>query len=282
MRVWVWLLAAAAIAGAQNKPAATSILTSDGQPAAAAGAAEMLQAVCPGNVMAGKGISCKGACPEETGFAGTTEPDGWWVSAVTRGHFLSATSDDAALAMAGCEPHAANFGGTVLLTRQGGRWTKRWYKSGVMTDECHKVAAPDGHDLLVCTGGWTGQGINAMSLFLMDLHAKDPSQEADYFFRAEDSMGACGGMDSANPEPVVSASLDKVEFLSRKISGLPVISVTASYGKKPMKAGDWQACMDGKMAAPAEKTYQIEYQFDGNVYKPAAASAAAAKLFEAQ
>jgi hypothetical protein len=277
-RICSMVLFVAAIAGAQTKPPGRMAFASDSKAADTGGAVEILQAVCPGNVSAGKGVACKGACPESTTMAGTVEPEGWSVSAVTRGHFLSPTSDDAALAMGGCEPHASNWGGTVLLTRLNGRWTMRWYKAGVMTDTCHKVARDDGRELLVCSAGWTGQGEEIGNLLLTDLKADDPEQG---FFRAEDSMATCG-VDRDQPQPVVAANIEKVEFLSKRINGLPGISVTADYGKRTMKPSDWQACIDGKLARPATKTYQIEFQFDGKNYRPAQASQAAARVFEGQ
>jgi len=274
------LLGIAALATAQAKSPGM-VFPSDSPPAAAGGAAGLLESVCPGKVLAGKAVACKGACPASTGFAGTTEPDGWWVSAVTRGHFLSPSSDDAALAMAGCEPHAANFGGTVLLTSQAGGWKMRWYKAGLITDQCHKLPREDGRDLLVCSGGWTGQGITSMSLFLIDLAAASP-EEGKPFFRAEDSTGACGGMDRDHPGPIAAASIDKVAFLDRKTGGLPAISVTASFGRKAMTPAQWQSCIDGKLPPTPVKTYNLEFQFDGREYKPVPASAAAARLFEEQ
>ncbi len=272
-------LFSASIALAQTKPSAGMAFPSDSQPASTAGAAEMLQAVCPGKVEAGKGVSCKGDCPEPTGFAGNAEPGGWWVSAVTRGHFLSATSDDAALAMAGCESHAESFGGTILLTREGNRWKMRSYKSGLTTDKCHKVTREDGRDLLVCAGGWTGQGEVFGNLFLTDLRTGQTIGDTA-FFRTEDSVGTCGGLDREHPEPVIAATIDRVDFLPGKSHGLPGIVVTASYGKKPIKSSDWQSCIDGKLAPPPTKAYQIEFQFDGTNYRPTPSSAAAVKVFE--
>ena len=67
----------------------------------------------------------------------------WQVASVIHGHFLSPTSNDAALSVLGCESHSMNFGGTVLLTRQPKKWKMLWYKPGVQTEQCHKVPLAD-------------------------------------------------------------------------------------------------------------------------------------------
>ena len=113
-------------------------------------AAELLEAVCPGKVVTGKEITCGDACPKFTGSPGHRED--WHVASVIHGHFLSPTSDDAALAVLGCESHALDFRGTVLLTRHLNRWQMVWYKAGVHTEECHKRLLADSRDILVCDG----------------------------------------------------------------------------------------------------------------------------------
>lgn len=85
------------------------IFPSDSQPALQAGGGELLEAVCPGNVGIGEDIKCSNGCPDYTGFGRFGDRFEWTLRAVTRGHFLSPTSEDAALWMLGCEPHSENF-----------------------------------------------------------------------------------------------------------------------------------------------------------------------------
>src|SRR5207253_2158254 len=93
---------------------------------------------------------------------------GWSLWRVTKGHFLSASSEDAVLSMAGCESHSENFGGSLLLTRRANGWRMLWYKAGVQTSKCHKVSLPGGREGLVCMGKDGGQGFLTASLSFVD------------------------------------------------------------------------------------------------------------------
>jgi hypothetical protein len=121
---------------------AQTIFPSDTQDPRQAGGVELIESVCPGRVASKKELTCRIACPDFTGFSG--EPIGWSLSRLTRGHFLSPTSEDAALWMDSCEPHAENWGGTILMTRHSNRWVMLWYKAGVVTERCHKVPLRNG------------------------------------------------------------------------------------------------------------------------------------------
>ena len=103
-------------------------------------------------------IGCGEYCPSFTGFGEFGDNFEWYIEKIIRGHFLSAGSDDAVLSMAGCEPHSANFGGTILLSRKSGAWKMLWYKAGVDTSTCHKLRLKDGRDILLCLGEAGGQG----------------------------------------------------------------------------------------------------------------------------
>jgi hypothetical protein len=85
-----------------------------------------MEAVCPGQVQVGEAINCGNDCPSFTNFGLFGDSFEWSLKRVTRGHFLSPTSDDAVLWVEGCEPHSENFGGTILLTRNFQGWALEW------------------------------------------------------------------------------------------------------------------------------------------------------------
>ncbi len=153
--MWVLLFLLTFFAGAQSQP----VFPDETQNPKQAGGAELLEAVCPGHVVAGKELECQASCPKESGFPGQD----WTLQRVLRGHFRSPASEDAVLAISGCESHADNFGGTVLLTRDSGRWRMLWYKAGVPSAECHRVKLQSGRDILICLGGY-GM-LRALSVF---------------------------------------------------------------------------------------------------------------------
>ena len=173
----------------------------------------MLEAVCPSDVAVGKIIECRKGCPDFTGFGRSGDRFPWSLVAITRGHFLSPTSEDAVLWMGGCEPDDENFGGTVLLTKRSHRWSMLWYKTGVETAQCHKVRLRGGREILVCIGSAGGQGTTATSLYSEDLLSPKPALMASEgdddgtFLTAFDSTQSCGWNDDNQQEPI-SADLN--------------------------------------------------------------------------
>jgi hypothetical protein len=166
--VYIALIALTLLLG-QAPAAQGSIFPDDGEKPNRENSREWLEAVCPGRVEMGDGIGCGKYCPPFTGMGQAADYfDGWSLSSITRGHFLSPTrresklpnatrsssgarvkfwyawagtegkattrphSDDAVIATSGCEPHTQNFGGTILLTRKAGRWTMLWYKGAIV------------------------------------------------------------------------------------------------------------------------------------------------------
>jgi hypothetical protein len=184
------LLLVAAMAWAQPP---RTIFPSDSKDPKQSGGAALLEAVCPGRVVLGEEVGCRGPCPDVAAFGG--EDLGRSLSAVTRGHFLSPQSDDAVLSMSGCEPHSENFGGTVLLTRRSQKWTVLWYKAGVDTSECHKVKLKNDREILVCLGDLGAQGTVETQLYVEDLRAPKPAGMAgndSVFFSLADNTSTCG------------------------------------------------------------------------------------------
>jgi hypothetical protein len=271
--------------------AAQALFPSDGEDPKLGGSLELLETVCPGRVTIGKEVRCRIVCPKFTGFPG--EDYGWSLARVTRGHFLSATSEDAALSMEGCQPHSRNFGGTILLTRRAQRWSMIWYKPGVDTNLCHKIGLPNGREILLCMGEYGGQGLRITSLYLEDLRnpiatmiAADGKSE---FFSVSDNTLTCGQNDEdvSNPEPLTRASIRRVEFNTHDANRPASISVTADFGERAMTPENVKRCEDELIRQhrvvsellPATKRYRINFFFDGHDYKVAPASAAAARVF---
>jgi len=185
-------------------PDADLIFPVDSRVAAQAGGANLLEVICPGNVTTGAEIECRTGCPAYTGFGDSKGSLTWSLTTVTLGHFLSPTSDDAALSMLGCEPHAANYGGTILLTRRAQGWSMLWYKAGINTSFCHKVPLAGGREILVCFGMYGAQGNDSNDLDVEDLRAPAAVMaEGQSFFSTSDNTGTCGlnadDMNKPNP-----------------------------------------------------------------------------------
>jgi hypothetical protein len=200
--------------------------------------------VAPMGLLSGQpGFPSDGKVPDR---AAAGEFD-WSLYRVTRGHFLSATSDDAVLAMLGCEPHSENFGGTVLLSRTSRQWNMLWYKPGIETSQCHKVQLRAAREILVCTGEYGGQGNNSIALYVEDLLRPAPSLMAgrSHFFEINDNTRTCG------------------------------------HGEIPMTPATAQACLNQAFAPPPVKSYRLEFIFNGHDYTLAPSSAEAARIVRA-
>lgn len=273
--VWgLLLLLMAAMAWAQPP---RTIFPSDSKDPKQSGGAALLEAVCPGRVIVGKEIGCRGACPEFTAFHG--ENFEWNLYAVSRGHFLSPTSDDVALSMLGCEPHSENWGGTILVTRTSQTWSMFWYKAGIDTAECHKVKLRDGREILVCLTGGGTQGYLTTQLYIEDLRDPHPAGMAgdeSVFFSLTDNTGTCGENpeDDSKPESLQYVYVERVEFKNNRV-GVPAISVTAHFGRREMTVQDVDACIDeqnpnkphkGLSFLPSTRREQIDFVFEGGTY----------------
>lgn len=280
------LACAGALAWGQSQPGVSTIpadpiFRSDTQDPKRAGGAGLLETVCPGRVVVAERIACKGGCPSFTEL----RVGGLELVGVTRGHFLSTSSDDAALSTIGCEPHAANYGGTILLTRQTGSWSMVWYRAGADTSKCHKVTVENPREILVCVGTYGGQGYFSTALDVEDLAAG----EERGFLSVSDNTGAmeCGTNFRGDRVPLVRGGIEKVEF-GISADGRPLVLVTAFTGQKWLNNEEVETCEDMRSGAkprhelnifPATKTYHLEFFFDGHDFKPTPESADAARLF---
>jgi len=248
--------------------------------------AGLLEAVCPGKVVAGP-PGCHEWCPLDSGFGSAAHHYDASLDAVTRGHFLSPTSEDAVLWMTGCEAHSSNYGGTILLTKKSGRWSMLWYKVGVQTDQCHRTPLRGGREILVCMAEYLRQGNVSVVLSTEDLLNHQPVLGGDdgTFFMAFDNMATCGWnqQDQEKPFSLVRSGIDRVEFLAKRVNGVPVVSITASFGTKRMSHEDIEVCVrEPNSFLPPTRSYRMEFVFNGHGYEPAPSSAAVVEMFEGQ
>jgi hypothetical protein len=282
-----------------------TVFSSDSKDPQQAGGLELLEAVCPGAVATDvkrgdgrTGIGCP-SCPDYT--FGAPRGFGFSLEAVTFGHFLSPTSEDAVLWMTGCEGHVNYGGGTILLTRKPQRWSMLWYKAGVVTAQCHKVPLRDGREILVCIGTYSGMGQVYEGLYVEDLRNPEPwgwTSEGTFFETLDNTCNCAVGGPTIGD--LISAHIDKVEFSASKDDGPPPVSVTASFGKKQTTPEVAQACSanppadahawdapDGEAykatlkIVPPTKRYRMDFLYHDHGYKPAPSSVDTVRIFKA-
>src|SRR5262245_4181799 len=94
-----------------------------------------------------------------------------------------------------CEPHATNFGGSVIFEQKDGATVFKGYQPGFQANDCIVVARNEKQDLLICITGHLGQGRLesgvAEMLFTRDF-SKAIGMSVNFFVTAEDTTGAYG------------------------------------------------------------------------------------------
>ncbi len=188
---------------------------------------------------------------------------------VIYGHFLSPSSNDAAVGFFGCESHASGLGGTALLSREGNGWRLISIRPGVIADDCKKLRAPDGRDVLICFGGDLHFGISDQFLYLADFQSGGESETlGGTFFRVNDSASSCESILMPQKGPV-SGAITKVLFAAPDR-----ITIEARLGSitpeefQPLEPD----CAYGKPGLPglrlATVTRTYRFRFDGSRVVP--------------
>jgi len=94
-----------------------------------------------------------------------------------------------------CEPHATNFGGSVVFERKDGAVTFKAYQPGFQVNDCLVVPRNERQDRLICITGHMGQGHLesgvAEMVFTRDF-SKAIEISLNYFVTGEDAVGAYG------------------------------------------------------------------------------------------
>jgi hypothetical protein len=94
-----------------------------------------------------------------------------------------------------CEPHATDFGGSVIFEQKDGATTFKGYQPGFQVNDCITVARNEKQDRLICITGHMGQGRLESGVAEM-VFTRDFSRAIDvslnYFVTGEDAVGAHG------------------------------------------------------------------------------------------
>jgi len=112
------------------------------------------------------------------------------------GHFLTGRSSQILAGYhSNCEPHASNFGGSVLFEKVDGSLLFKGYKQGEIFTECTSISNGNDQDKLFCSAGSMFQGYIETGIFEVLLRRSiDGAIEIDTInlISAVDSFGALG------------------------------------------------------------------------------------------
>ena len=185
------------------------------------------------------GLHCP-VCPSDSadGLSSSTSA-GWTLDSALLGHFTSAAADEAVLRIAGCEPHADDFGGDFLLRRQGSAWALVRYVSGGMAEAaCQPLAWLAGRTALVCQHGDMHQGVQENSVFLVTFEPVAPAANdgAPPFLFVTDDTSNCPASDAANT--FQQAQITSVHLLPPPVAGTSQdVEIIASIGRLKVPPG---------------------------------------------
>jgi hypothetical protein len=235
---------------------------------------EILQTVCPEGAHAistahGKEYGC-GVCPGFTSFKGQRltlrDHVNFELRKVLTGSFTAAGENETLAEFFGCEPHAANFGGILLLERSGSELRRVRFFPGVI-GILRTWRMNNGRDIVLSQGGYTGQGVSTGWVSTYEFPAKgDPVQHT--LVQVEDNSGVY-----CQTDRIEIGYIPKLEFPDLNGDGIPDLRVTVRWGSAKVPEKFREHCeLDYK--PPEAPAYTIDFLFDGQAFRVAPGSAA--------
>jgi hypothetical protein len=188
--------------------------------------AALLRQICDGSEI--RGNECARAKEYPGGNAcSVTLSDDRWV-----GRFISSQTILLVGYQSDCEPHANNFGGSIVFEQAGQSYVFDSYQPGLVLTECTSLPRSPLQDRLVCLTGHMGQGFlesTISEVVFTRNFSRSIDTSIDVLVTATDSSGAYGvnkvackearvlfGFSGLAAGPVSGAVLVTVEYADRR------------------------------------------------------------------
>jgi hypothetical protein len=187
---------------------------------------------------------------------------------VIYGSFTAPGVEEAVASFEGCEPHAEEFGGTILLRKLHGSWAMVDYTPALITSACQTYHLRTGRELLLCEGEDHHMAGAYQWISVCDF-SREPSSRCQSVFDVLDTRVAC------DPS-AVWGSIDKVELRDLNGDGMPdlILVIGVGQGAFPNPGG---SCNADTSHAPVERQkLDFFFQQDTNNFLPAPGSQALA------
>jgi len=277
---WVAFLALAPASRGQNRLA--EFFDPDEAEARQLEVVEALKLVCPDGAITtdqqGKVSGCR-SCPKQTSFNGDDPDVSWHLKRAFTGHFTSTTAENLILSGRGCEPHSENTGGSFVFVMDGSTVKLLHYDEALITERCHRFEVRGAPDMLVCTDDWGAQ----VTLWLYVYQAafdEDGDSDVHRIFETVDlSRQHCGIDFFTDQATFIQESHLTGLNIEESREGLPVLFVTANFGKRYPTDEERKACQQGTPIPLALRIYRLEFVFDGKTFRPSEATKASLKAF---
>jgi hypothetical protein len=241
----------------------------------------IVQSICPNQVRTeklknGTAYGC-GGCPAFTSFAGEAPskdkaPD-FELRKVLTGAFTHPGSQEVLAEFYGCEPHASNFGGTLILNRSGPKLKRVRWVEGII-GLVRAYPSTSGRELVLSQGGYTGQGESTGWVSTYDFSKQEPT--AQTLFTVQDDSGNFCTSDRIN-----IGYISKLDFPDLNGDARPDLRVTVKAGKATVPERFHGHCDEG-FKAPDVPTSTIDFVFDGKTFHVTPSTAAALRRVNAQ
>ena len=190
----------------------------------------------------------------------------WEADGVIFGHFLSPTSEDAAVNCFACDGHAELYGGTVLLTKKSGEWEPVWYKAGIITRHCRRVSLATGRQILFCDETDGGMGHSIHGLYTVDFTNPKFAWHSVVLMADSYSGAMLGG--------VQKQSIERVAFEDAHGGGV-LVRVYVQHGRIKLRP-DYEG---ERLPIPKVSSYEVDFRLDGATFKVTPETTTAARLF---
>lgn len=229
-----------------------------------------------------RGCAC---CPPFDGCPpGSKPPAGeeiYELRSAPEGSFTGAGRQQLAATFWGCESHAANWGGTLVLDKVGGRWKKNTYRAG-LNAVCDAYPRGDGTDLLLCLWYDAHQGWGHHRVTIYDLQrSEDQAWETLVDVQSNVGSACTAGVDRF---PVVHHRIDNLELVDVDRDGKRDLVVPVKAIKGTTSRAYQEACWaweqwstEGRQGpAPAEPSslmskpwdVRLLFKYDGQRFVP--------------
>ncbi|MCW5312958.1 hypothetical protein GTQ43_03560 [Nostoc sp. KVJ3] len=228
----------------------------------------LAQSICgAGNITQEQGkLSCKN-CPSFTAYSGS----GGTLTSVVYGSFTKAGTREALIDLGDCEPHAGNWGGTVLLRHTNNGWSRVRYEKGFRSNICLKIPNRTGRHSLICEASHLGQGYLSTQLNALEIGSTKTT--TTNLLKVGSNTGSC------NP-PYYEVQIK--DFLTQDTNkdGFPdlVVRVSEAMEAKNTSRGNNEGCVDYRLPKP--KFYQLTFLSNGQSFRPTPTTANLMKRLE--
>jgi len=208
------------------------------------------------------GIGCK-TCPSFTTFHDTSGS----LTSVVYGSFTKTGTREALVDLNGCEPHANNYGGTVLLRRTSNGWSRIRYQIGFRSYDCLKInTSTDHRNSLVCEIMDMAQGNLFASLDQIEIgSAKNTTTN---LLAVNSNTGTCR-------PPYYQV---EIKDFFREDNKLIVKVSEAREAEGIHTEKNSEDCITPKL--PKSKLHQLTFLFNGQSFSPTSATAELIKQFK--